>query len=329
MNGRIENENKIFTKVENMLVDLPLYVKEWYLSLRASNCTGTTCQGYIGVVREFLRMIDINTKNISITEITRSNANTFMILKQTIKKGGDVVESSITTRQRAWSAMNNFMSFLYAERYIPENYMANIRKPVNRRIVKRKKFLDEDCLKHILFYSKNYIDIEKKTRNYAVIRLFITTGMRKTALTSINIEDLDFRNRELHVIDKRDKELVYYLDNEMIKALKEWISVRETIKGNDNALFLSLYGNGRGKRMSKDSVDILVKNVCKNAGYHDVTPHQLRASFCSIMYEKTKDIEFVRRSVGHADVATTMRYITTNNDERQKSVNIMSNILEG
>jgi integrase/recombinase XerD len=207
--------------------------------------------------------------------------------------------------------------------------MANIRKPVNRRIIKRKKFLDEDCLKHILFYSKNYIDIEKKTRNYAVIRLFITTGMRKTALTSINIEDLDFRNRELHVIDKRDKELVYYLDNEMIKALKEWISVRETIKGNDNALFLSLYGNGRGKRMSKDSVDILVKNVCKNAGYHDVTPHQLRASFCSIMYEKTKDIEFVRRSVGHADVATTMRYITTNNDERQKSVNIMSNILEG
>ncbi|MEE3416989.1 MAG: site-specific integrase, partial [Prevotella sp.] len=60
-----------------------------------------------------------------------------------------------------------------------------------------------------------------------------------------------------------------------------------------------------------------------------LSPHKLRSGFCSIMYSKTHDIEFVRRAVGHSNVATTQRYIVTNKDEKKKSAEIMESILGG
>ena len=58
-----------------------------------------------------------------------------------------------------------------------------------------------------------------------------------------------------------------------------------------------------------------------------LSPHKLRAGYCSILYNKTHDAEFVRRAVGHANVATTQRYIVTKGNERKKAAEIMASIL--
>ena len=58
-----------------------------------------------------------------------------------------------------------------------------------------------------------------------------------------------------------------------------------------------------------------------------LSPHKLRAGLCSILYDETHDIEFVRRAIGHSNVATTSRYIHTNEDEKQKASNIMEKLL--
>ena len=61
--------------------------------------------------------------------------------------------------------------------------------------------------------------------------------------------------------------------------------------------------------------------------YAGVSPHKLRSGFCSILYKKTGDIEFVRRAVGHANSATTARYIVTNGEEKQNAAEIMGSII--
>ena len=54
-----------------------------------------------------------------------------------------------------------------------------------------------------------------------------------------------------------------------------------------------------------------------------VSPHKIRAGVASILYEETKDIEFVRRAIGHTNVATTQRYIRTENKEREKASKLL------
>ena len=80
--------------------------------------------------------------------------------------------------------------------------------------------------------------------------------------------------------------------------------------------------------MSIESVKEVVERCTKNALGKKLSPHKLRAGFCSILYKETHDIEFVRRAVGHSDIKTTQRYISVDDTERRKASTIMNNIFE-
>lgn len=77
----------------------------------------------------------------------------------------------------------------------------------------------------------------------------MVTGMRKTALSEINLSDLNFETHNLTIIDKRDKEQVYQLIDDSIRVLRDWILDRDKILYNmgikEDALFISK----NGKRM--------------------------------------------------------------------------------
>ena len=60
-----------------------------------------------------------------------------------------------------------------------------------------------------------------------------------------------------------------------------------------------------------------------------LSPHKLRAGFCTVLYDETHDIEMVRRAVGHSKVSTTQRYIRSKNDAREKSAAIFDNVFGG
>ena len=95
------------------------------------------------------------------------------------------------------------------------------------------------------------------------------------------------------------------------------------VKQNTDALFIT----ATGSRISGNAIYYLIDKYSSEAlGYH-ISPHKLRAGYCSIMYEKTHDIEFVRRAVGHSDVSTTQRYIVTPNKERKEATHIMNQLI--
>ena len=104
--------------------------------------------------------------------------------------------------------------------------------------------------------------------------IFMTTGVRKTALEEINIEDIDLDNNILYVTDKGHKRHEYYLNDKTIAAIKDWINDRYYLIGNDNgALFISR----DNKRMCGNSIAKLVNKYAYEAlGYH-ISPHKLRS----------------------------------------------------
>ena len=153
----------------------------------------------------------------------------------------------------------------------------------------------------------------------------MTTGMRKSALEQINMNDIDFNNHTLMTIDKGHKIFTYHLSDEVMDVIDKWVRDRYVLLGdkNNEALFVSK----ENKRMHGNSIVKLVDKYSREAlGYH-ISPHKLRSGFASILYEEKHDLEYVRRVIGHSNITTTQRYVVTNNNEREEAANLISNIL--
>ena len=246
---------------------------------------------------------------------------------------GEISETSGSLRLTTWYALNSFFEFLCKRGYIDKNYVKeNISKPKNNdlaRINANRMLLTKEDFQSVLAYAEkacfNRCDrdgLEK--RDYAVLLTFMSTGMRKTALASINVEDVDFENMKLKVVDKGDSFIQYSLSNKLASALQEWIEERNAWVGEgESALFVSSYGN----RMSSATLDKLVDKYCKGAlGYH-VSPHKLRSGFVTIMVNETGNIALASKMVGHKNIATTQRYYATAGKEMEQAASIIDSIL--
>ena len=103
------------------------------------------------------------------------------------------------------------------------------------------------------------IESKTKTRDYAIVTLFLNCGMRLSELVGISLNDIDRDLRSLRVIGKGSKERVVYLNDACKDALNAYLKVRATdnqIQIKDkNALFLS----ERKQRISSRTVQVIVK----------------------------------------------------------------------
>lgn len=332
MNGRVSLNNKIAKEIEDKLNNYPDFLCDFYYGLRASNKQITSCREYLNKAINFLESIDSDVNNINPENITRQNVNKYMIGIQTkTDNKGNIKETSDSYQLSVWYALRSFFDYLKRNEYIKENYMLNIDKPKNRDLArinsKRLLLTERDFVKILNSVESGVGDYiaksrQIKERDMAIMVLLMTTGMRRTALTTINIDDIDFDTQTLKVIDKGNKFQEYYLSDEVIYIIQKWIDKRSTLPTikDENALFISRQGN----RCSGHTIFYLVEKYCEDALGYKVSPHKIRAGFCSQMYEATGDIEKVRRMVGHSDVSTTQRYIVTENKERIESAQLMA-----
>lgn len=333
MNGRVENDIKKEAYIQKLLQDLPPYVTEWDLNLKASQKTTRTRMEYLHHIKHYILSIDNCTKLVKPDRLDLISAQKFFVSIQTkTDRDGEVKETSDSFRCVAWACLNNFFKYMVQRQYVNANPMEIIEKPKNHdleRINQSRVLLDADDFIELLWEAKHDKEIEEelKIRNYAILLLFMTTGMRQGALAEINVEDLDFDRQVITVIDKRKKTHVYPLNDNMVDALKEWLPARAVIQKatglEADALFITMYG----LRMQRFAISSMVKKYSAKALGYEISPHKLRAGYASILYHEKHDIEFVRRAMGHTDAATTARYIVTGNDEREQAVQIMHNLL--
>lgn len=330
MNGRLENEMKIIHNTKLNLQNRPKYMSLWLDNLLASDKTAATIREYIYKVNDFIMWMKEQGKDVEddLFSVDLNDINSYFIKIRTTGNKNEIQQTSGAYRQSVWFALSSFFDYAVMTNIAKQNYIRLIAKPKimdNQNTQKQKIYLTKDDFKLILRTIKTE---EKsfflKKRNLAIMLILMTTGMRKTALTSINIQDVDFINHKLTVIDKGNKIHEYVLNRETYYAIARWIQIRSTLHlKNENALFISKKHN----RISTDVIDDMVNKYGTKALGKHLSPHKIRAGFCSIMYNETNDIEFVRRVVGHSNVRTTQRYIVTDENERQVASKIMDNLL--
>ena len=342
MNGRIEKDFKQFSKTEIELTDLPKFITDWYYYLKANDKTASTCKDYIKKSKHFLQFINKKIWLITPNDINEELVVKYFIEIKTKKReeyGKIIIEyTSDSYRQTVWSCLNNLFDFLESQELIPYNYIqkAKIKRPKSKTIDminNKKELLTENDFKAILNAvdngtgSKKARAFQKKFRNRdkCILELLMTTGMRKGALISINVEDIDMENKILTVIDKGEVMHEYKLSDSIIQTIDDWLIDRTLITCGKvtGALFVSRYGG----RISDQGLDKIIAKYSEEALSYSISPHKIRSGFISIIQEKKHDIEFTRRVAGHKNVTTTQRYIVTKNNEREEASVLMEQLL--
>lgn len=158
-----------------------------------------------------------------------------------------------------------------------------------------------------------------KKRDLAIILLFLGTGIRVSECVGINLDDIDMENKAFVVTRKGGDQSMLYMPDSVAEALESYLDDRlkiTPVDGHEDALFLSL----QRKRITQRAVQNLVKKYALIAAplKKRISPHKLRSTFGTNLYEETGDIYLVADVLGHTDVNTTRKHYAAMTDQHKR-----------
>ena len=230
-------------------------------------------------------------------------------------------DDSPVTRNRKLYSLRSFYKYLLKYEYVDSDPTQTI-EASKTKIRAEPIYLKLDESKQYIKTINNHDSINKK-RNLAIVKIFLYAGLRISELINLNYNDVNFEDKSIKFYGKGNKERYVPLHRDVIKAIKHYIPERDEIepktKDAEKALFLSRHG----KRISARSIQIFVKKYAKLSGIKNaskITPHKLRHTFASILYQKTKDLRVVQDLLGHADISTTQIYTHTDTEQKKEAI---------
>jgi site-specific recombinase XerD len=155
---------------------------------------------------------------------------------------------------------------------------------------------------------------DRKRRDVAILELLYAAGIRRAEVTTIDLGDVDLKNREVRIRGKGSKERVVLINRSAAEAIGAYLAVRP--RSNVDALFL---GRG-GKRLSPMHVWRIFREVYKVSGVQrHASPHTLRHSFATHLAENEVDLETIRELLGHESLATTGIYLKMSMQHKKRA----------
>jgi integrase/recombinase XerD len=140
-------------------------------------------------------------------------------------------------------------------------------------------------------------------RDLCMITLMLNTGLRAAEVLHLRVRDIDWTSGQLMVREgKGKKDRTLWLNELDLDLLRAWRGRRPVAS---ELMFTTLHGTPVNDRDLRE----MVKRRARKVGItKDVHPHMLRHTFATDLYRATKDIRLVQKTLGHADLSTTMIY---------------------
>ena len=220
-------------------------------------------------------------------------------------------ELNAKSRARMITTLKGFYNFLTIKtKQITNNPVLNLDTPKLPKSLPSYLTLEES--RKLL----QAVDGRNKTRDYCILCLFLNCGLRISELVNLNLTDI--RKDHLLIHGKGNKERIVYLNNAASNALNKWLEERKYIQTNEtNAVFLS----SRRKRISVDSVQLMVRNTLLKAGLdaNRISPHKLRHTAATLMLQNGVDVRTLQEVLGHENLNTTQIYTHIGNTELKRA----------
>jgi len=227
-----------------------------------------------------------------------------------------LMEKGISAKaiNRKLSSIRSFYTYLLKQGKIDKNPVTKIIAP---KIPKRLPvFVPKNSIEELFegnLFSNDYIG----KRNELIFEIFYCTGIRLSELVNIKHHDIDFYNKTLKILGKRNKERIIPLNEALVDKINEFIKLtKNNINTTENYLFLT----EKGKKIYPRLVYKIVNNyLSKVATITQKSPHVLRHTFATHMLENGADINAIKELLGHSSLSATQIY-THNTIEKLKSV---------
>lgn len=323
ISGRLEKETQFYEKMKDKLKDAPSIINEYCTSMRANRKSHTTIGVYINYILHFARFVTDGKLNDDFYKyITPSDVENYMISLETRRTANGIKRTGDDILQARWSALNTFFEWLIQRGYVDKNPIKVVNRPKNNTEHK-VKYLDKSEIKKLLKAVDKNPDRVMSLRDKTVISLDLATGLRISALLNINVEDIDFENNVIKVIEKRQKTREIYIGDNIKNLLQEWINVRNDafINVNTSALFVSRKNN----RLSVDSANDMLDKYCATAGIKRITFHKLRSTCACTLAKAGLPLKAIQKQLGHSNSQTTLIYLDVFAEDEDKARNILDN----
>jgi site-specific recombinase XerD len=325
-------------RLREVLKTLPPFCKDYFRAIDATTTTKTRIS-YAYDIRIFFQfLLDENPafKDYSMTDFTVDVLDQIKALDlEEYQEYLKVYQNSDTDKtetngerglKRKLSSLRSFYTYFYKREMIHTNptVLVDVPKIHEKSIIRLEAdevalLLDyiEHCGDELTGQKRIYYE-KTKERDLALVTLLLGTGIRVSECVGLDVEDIDFKNNGIKVIRKGGNEMIIYFGTEVETALKKYLEVRENIipiAGHEHALFYST----QRRRIGVQAVENLVKKYARQVTTtKKITPHKLRSTYGTALYEETGDIYLVADVLGHKDVNTTRKHYAAMDDARRR-----------
>ena len=331
-----ELSKKQIIRLREITSQLPTYVSLFLRSIEETTQPRTRI-AYAYDIKYFFEYLHeenpaLKTKSIKdiscddLNMLTALDFEEYMSFITLYVRDGREYTNDARSKKRKLCALRVLFAYLYKHDMIKENVTTKVNMPKirDKAIIRMDANETADFLDHVEYgigLTKNQQRFHEKLkgRDLAVLTLMLSTGIRVSELVGLNLNDVDFNNMRIKVTRKGGNEAFVFFSDEAGDVLQEYLKEREKIipvDGHEDALFLS----SQRKRLGVRSVELLVKKYAITATpLKHITPHKLRSTYGTALYQETGDIYLVADVLGHKDVNTTRKHYADMDQERKRA----------
>lgn len=334
-NYRLQQDQKHTLALRELLTQMPAFCEDFFRGIHDETLplTRLNYARDLNIFFDFLlefkpslagkRRRDLDL--VDMANVTLDDLEVFMDHLTYYERENKSLMDREAAKERKLSALRSLFKYLFKKQRIPSNVAALVDMPKRHEKVITRLEVDEvarllDLVEdgEQLTPRQRSFHQQTKERDLALISLLLGTGIRVSECVGLNISDLDFSINGFRVVRKGGAAAILYFPTEVEKALRAYLEKREQMQaqpGHEDALFLSL----QKKRMDVRSVQNLVKKYARViTPLKNISPHKLRSTFGTNLYNETGDIYLVADVLGHSDVNTTRRHYAAMSDENRR-----------
>ena len=334
MSGRLSKDEEMEFKLQSLISDQPLVIKGYSKSF--GNKTSATKNVYINHVINFCNFLklnfDIDINNINdVKNINYSHITSYMDYVKFYSPGGVYKKKEAISCATIFYAVKHFCKHLKSCRYIDYNPCDEVEVPKDKKVHKVISLTPSEIKKiknninHGVGTSKAKATQEKwKNRDLCIVLIGITTGLRVSAITNIDCNDINFEEKTIKTIEKGNYEREIFLSDKMIDVLNKWLNDRQKLLGDNDcdALFIS----AEKQRISTSAIRHIINKYTYNID-KNITPHKLRSTAATNLYDATGDIYLVADVLGHHNIQNTKRYAKVSNNRKEFAAQTLSKLI--
>jgi integrase len=266
------------------------------------------------------------------------------------KKNDETKKVDTKTVNRHKSSLRSLFKYLTVESevsagkpYFERNVMAKIpiKKVAETLNERAKKITDKIFIEDMDIDFLEYVQNEyaaslspaqmkyykrDKERDFAILSLFLGSGIRVNELTNLRIKDIDFSAKEVSVIRKGGKKDTVSITPSSLDDLNKYLKIRkEKYKSGDGEneyLFVKNY-KGQPEPLTNRAVEDIVYKYTKSFDKR-MSPHKLRHTYATNLAEQTGgDIPLIMNQLGHTQSDISLLYINTTREKQRIAAELL------